>query len=114
MQRPYELQEAAFVAGTYKKFEIYPKNEYGEAISLLGTKVKFSVMDYINPGTVLVSKAGNAAATVVTAELTSAESAKLHGKYIYQFTVVDPTGPAYCARGLMNVWANVDPAALTE
>lgn len=114
MQSPYELQMGSFVAGTYKRFEMYPKNKFNEPITLTGAKVFFSVTDYVNGGEPVVSKEGIVSTDKVSADLTSQESAKLSGKYIYQFTVVDQEGPAYCARGLLLVWDNADPGSLTK
>lgn len=114
MQIPYELQEGSLVAGTYKVFEMYPKNKFNEPITLTGAKVFFSVSEYINEGDPIVSKAGTVAAEKVTAELTSEESANMNGKYIYQFTVIDQDGPTYCARGLLTVWKNINPDVLAQ
>lgn len=107
--QPYELSETDFVAGTYKIFEMHPKNKKNEPADLSNAQVYFSVSDYINLGTPLISKSGKVVeGTTAYAELTTEESAKLSGKYIYQFTIVDQDGPAYCAKGLLTVWSNID------
>lgn len=113
--QPYELSEADFVAGTYKTFEMHPKNKKNEPADLSNTKIYFSVSNYINGGTPIISKIGKVIdGTIAYAEITSAESATLQGKYIYQFTVVDNLGPVYCARGLVTVWPNIDVGVLDE
>lgn len=113
--QPYELQSGDFVAGTYKVFEMYPLNKNNEPADLSGAQVYFSVIDYVNESNPIISKAGKVVAgNKATAELTSEESAKLCGKYIYQFTVIDTLGPTYCARGLLTVWGNADLSVLQK
>lgn len=107
--KPYELSDGDFVSGTYKIFEIHPKDRNNRPADLTEAKAYFSVSDYINQGNPIISKAGKIVlGNTVRAELTPEESAKLCGKYIYQFTVIDVSGTAYCARGLLTVWKNAD------
>ena len=113
--QPYELSEADFVAGTYKVFKMYPKNKENEPADLSNAKMYFSVSDYVNGGTPIISKSGKIIeGTTAYAEITSSESATLQGKYIYQFTVIDNLGPVYCAKGLMTVWPNIDAEVLEQ
>lgn len=113
--QPYELSETDFVAGTYKIFKMHPKNKKNEPADLSNAQVYFSVSDYINLGTPLISKSGKVVeGTTAYAEITSDESASMQGKYIYQFTVIDSLGPVYCARGLITVWPNIDAGVLGQ
>lgn len=113
--KPYELSGGDFVSGTYKVFEMHPKDRNNQPADLTKARAYFSVSDYVNSGDPIVSKAGKIVlGNTVRAELTPEESAKLCGKYIYQFTVIDASGATYCARGLLTVWKNTDLDVLED
>ena len=118
MSIPFELPEDSFVGGTYKIFLLNALNR-GKQLDLSQNAVWFSLSDYVNSDNPIVSKEANVVLyndsySMAKAELTPAETKDLKGKYIYQFTIVDQDSPAYCARGLVTIYRNIDKNALNK
>lgn len=116
MMTPFELPEDGFTAGTYRVFKMNALND-GKPLDLSRQKVHFSLSDYVNGGAPAVSKPAsisqnNEVFSIVRADLTPEETKNLKGKYIYQFSILDPGSPAYVARGLVTIYRNIDVDAL--
>ena len=115
----YELQEDSFVAGTTKTFRMYALYEDQNPIDLPGATAYFNLSDYVNDDVQVINKEAevlyaDGARSVISATLDSNDTRALHGKYIYQFMVIDNQQNVYCAKGLLTVWKNINGSVYIE
>lgn len=117
----YPLSPDAFVAGNSREFMFNPHNEdTGQPLDIAGSKVYFSLIDYVNQGygEPVVSKdaelvpSGDGRAYHAIAKLSAQETISLWGKYIYQFTVIAPDGDTWSGKGLVDITNNTNRAVI--
>lgn len=111
---PFKLKEFSMIGGNYKEISIRVNDlDNGGYLSANNISLVFSLIEYSNRfGESILSRDCEAALdddSKFILTLTTADTEKLHGKYIYQFTVEDPNGKQESFQGLINIDKNINP-----
>lgn len=125
MPNPFILPVVDFVGGTTTPltFNTFVKGD-DEPFDLSECTATFSLINYVNQtGDAILSKQmeittgladqyGDMYPSVAMVTLESADTAELHGKFIYQITFEDSEGKREIYQGVLFIYHNIDQGAL--
>ena len=115
MMKPiYNLPSVQFVGGSYQNIRFHLESPSAEAFDTDNHEVNFSIMRWGYRGKPSISKRASLIPDrygyTIEINLLPSETVHLHGKFIYQVSILDASGYVEIpGRGIMDIIRNINP-----
>lgn len=118
----YNLPALLFVGGESKTFIFKLYDRYGYEFDAAGSDVGFAIINYANKnGMPIITKKAtiseglNGVMNIASVELTPEDTLYLHGRYIYQLSIVDRYNDAEIpGQGIIDIARNIHPEFISN